>query len=379
MYGAGILLYTVCLSPKSGNKLIANTTSGTYLVMNRHIRVFSLAIILLFPVIHAVAAGPAVLEVHSTFPRDLAFQGESAHHLNETLQEISSGRLKLEIFGAGEIVPALEVFDAVSANAVAAGWDWIGYWANKVPVTGIIGSMPFGPPPDVYIAWLYAGGGREILQKAYDRHNLWAIPCHMTLQEAGGWFNREINSIEDFRGLKMRISGLGGKILNRVGASTQLIPGGEVYLALERGRIEATEYALPQIDDALGFPRIARYYYFPGWHQPTSLNTLVINRHVWEEYTRQEQLMFETACRVNFLWSYTTGAVPQSDFLAKFEEQGVQIRRFPDEVLDVLREASRAVLEEEAAKDPYFREAYDSIRAFSAKVNRWYEIQEFKR
>ena len=347
--------------------------------MSKHIRALSVAVVLLAPIADAFAAGPAVLEVHSTFPRDLAFQGESAHRLNETLQEISSGKLKLEIFGAGEIVPALEVFDAVSANAVAAGWDWIGYWANKVPVTGIIGSMPFGPPPDVYIAWLHAGGGREILQKAYDRHDLWAIPCHMTLQEAGGWFNKEINSIEDFRGLKMRISGLGGKILNRVGASTQLIPGGEVYLALERGRIEATEYALPEIDDALGFPRIARYYYFPGWHQPFSLNTLVINSHVWEEYTQQEQLMFETACRVNFLWSYNNGAMRQPDFLSRFEEQGVQIRRFPDEVLDALREASRTVLEEEAAKDPYFREAYDSIRAFSAKVNRWYEIQEFRR
>ena len=347
--------------------------------MSKHIKILSAALILSFLAANAFTAGPRVLDVHSTFPRDLAIQGESAHRLNNTLQEISSGKLKLEIYGAGDIVPAFEVFDAVSANAVSAGWDWIGYWAGKVPVTGIIGSMPFGPPPDVYIAWLYSGGGREILQKAYDKHNLWAIPCHMTLQEAGGWFNKEINSVEDFRGLKMRISGLGGKILNKLGASTQLIPGGEVYLALERGRIEATEYALPEIDDALGFPRIAKYYYFPGWHQPTSLNTLVINRNVWEEYTKQEQLMFETACSVNFLWSYTNGAVSQSDFISKFEKQGVQIRRFPDEVLDVLRDTSRIVLEEEAAKDPYFEEAYESILAFSAKVKRWHEIQAFKR
>ena len=347
--------------------------------MSKHIRALSVAIILFFPGTSGFAAGPAVLDVHSTFPRDLAFQGESAHQLNKTLQEISSGKLKLDIYGAGEIVPAFEVFDAVSANAVSAGWDWIGYWANKVPVTGIIGSMPFGPPPDVYIAWLYSGGGREILQKAYNKHDLWAIPCHITPQESGGWFNKEINSINDFRGLKMRISGLGGKILNKLGASTQLIPGGEVYLALERGRIEATEYALPQIDDALGFSRIAKYYYFPGWHQPTSLNTLVINKNVWEEYTQQEQLMFETACRVNFLWSYTNGAVPQSDFLSKFEKQGVQVRRFPDEVLDVLRETSRVVLEEEAAKDAYFKEAYESILAFSARLTGWHEIQAFKR
>ena len=199
--------------------------TGHTSAMSKHIQALSFVLILPLLMENAFAAGPRVLEVHSTFPRDLAVQGESAHHLNKTIQEISSGELKLEIYGAGEIVPAFEVFDAVSANAVSAGWDWIGYWANKVPVTGIIGSMPFGPRPDVYISWLYSGGGREILQKAYDKHNLWAIPCHMTLQEAGGWFNKEINSIEDFRGLKMRISGLGGKILNRVGASTQLFPG----------------------------------------------------------------------------------------------------------------------------------------------------------
>ena len=297
--------------------------------MSKHIKILSAALILSFLAANAFTAGPRVLDVHSTFPRDLAIQGESAHRLNNTLQEISSGKLKLEIYGAGDIVPAFEVFDAVSANAVSAGWDWIGYWAGKVPVTGIIGSMPFGPPPDVYIAWLYSGGGREILQKAYDKHNLWAIPCHMTLQEAGGWFNKEINSVEDFRGLKMRISGLGGKILNKLGASTQLIPGGEVYLALERGRIEATEYALPEIDDALGFPRIAKYYYFPGWHQPTSLNTLVINRNVWEEYTKQEQLMFETACSVNFYGVTQTGLFLNPVFSANLKNKGCRYAASP--------------------------------------------------
>lgn len=325
------------------------------------------------------AAGPRVLDVHSTFPKDLVFQGDAAFRIDKTLRDLSNGKIRLEMHGAGDIVPAFEVFDSVSANAVSAGWDWIGYWANKVPVAGIIGSMPFGPSPEVFTSWIYYGGGREILQRAYDKHNVWVIPCHISPKEAGGWFNKEINSIDDFKGLKMRISGLGGKILNKVGASTQLIPGGEVYLALERGRIQATEFALPVIDEALGFSKIAKYYYFPGWHQPMSINSLIISQDVWRQYSAKEQGMFELACKENVLWSLMYGPIPQSASIAKFEAAGVKVKRFPEEVLNVLRQKTKEVLEEEAAKDPYFREAYDSIQTYLNKVGRWHSLQSFER
>ena len=326
----------------------------------------------------SLAAGPRVLDVHSTWPKDLVFQGDAAFRVNKTLKQLSDGKIQLEIHGAGDIVPPFEVFDAVSANIVSAGWDWIGYWSNKVPVAALMGSMPFGPSPEIFMSWIYYGGGRDILQKAYDKHNIWVMPCNISPREAGGWFNKEINTVEDFKGLKMRISGLGGKILNKLGASTQLIPGGEVYLALERGRIQATEFALPLIDQALGFPKIAKYYYFPGWHQPTSVNTFIINKDIWQQYSPKEQELFELACKENVLWSLMYGPIPQTDAIAKMEAEGVEVRRFSDEVLDELRKATKAVMQDEARKDPLFKEAYDSIQSFLSKTGRWHSLQEFE-
>jgi TRAP-type mannitol/chloroaromatic compound transport system substrate-binding protein len=172
----------------------------------------------------ANAEGPSTLEVASTFPKNLTYLGEGAEHLARRIEIVTDGEVKLNVHGAGDLVPALEVFNAVSTGAVPAGWDWVGYWAGTVPVAGLAGAMPFGPGPEVFLGWMWEGGGLEIVQKAYDKYNVKLLPCHLTAPEPGGWFNKEINTVEDFEGLKMRISGMGGKVLNRLGASTQLIP-----------------------------------------------------------------------------------------------------------------------------------------------------------
>ena len=327
----------------------------------------------------ALAQGPKVLDVASTFPKNLTYLGEGAEMLAQSLEDVSEGEIQLRVHGAGDLVPALEVFNAVSQGAVPAGWDWVGYWAGTVPVAGLAGAMPFGPGPEVFLGWMWEGGGLEILQKAYDPFNVKVLPCQLTAPEAGGWFNKEINTPQDFEGLKMRISGLGGKVLNKLGASTQLIPGGEIYVALERGRIDATEFSLPIIDKALGFDDIAKYYYFPGWHQPASWNSFIINKDVWNQYSEAQQEQFLTACKANIVWSMATAPEPQSAVLAEFEEQGVEVRRFPDEVLNELRRVSMEVLEEEAASDPIFKEAYDSLQAYMEKAGRWQDLQQLPR
>lgn len=340
----------------------------------------SIAAAAAFAVATPVAAqGPKVLDVASTFPKNLTYLGEGAENLAGLLDDVSGGELKLRVHGAGDLVPALEVFNAVSQGSVPAGWDWIGYWAGTVPVAGLAGAMPFGPGPEIFLGWMWEGGGMEILQKAYDDYNVKVLPCHLTAPEAGGWFNKEINTPQDFEGLKMRISGLGGKVLNKLGASTQLIPGGEIYVALERGRIDATEFSLPIIDKSLGFGDIAKYYYFPGWHQPASWNSLIINKDVWNEYTEQQQKQFMAACRANVVWSMATAPAPQGEVLAEFEEQGIEVRRFPDEVLVELRRVSQEVLEEEAQGDPIFKEAYDSLLAYMEKAGRWESLQQLPR
>lgn len=321
------------------------------------------------------AQAQRALEVASTFPKNMVYLGEGAENLAKLLEDVSGGKLKMKVHGAGDLVPALEVFNAVSSGAVPAGWDWIGYWAGTVPVAGLMGAMPFGPNPEIFLGWMWEGGGLEILQRAYDKYNVKVLPCHLTAPEAGGWFNKKIDKPEDFDGLKMRISGLGGKVINKLGASAQLIAGGEIFVALERGRIEATEFSLPIIDKSLGFQKIAKYYYFPGWHQPASWNSLIVNMAVWKKYSEIEQKQILAACKANVIWSMAVAPAAQGKVLDEFRAQGVQVLRFPAPVLTALRKATADVLQEEAKNDPIFKEALDSLNGYMKITNQWMTLQ----
>ncbi len=323
----------------------------------------------------AQAQAQKPLDVASTFPKNLTYLGEGAENLAKMLEEVSGGKLQMKVHGAGSLVPALEVFNAVSSGAVPAGWDWVGYWAGTVPVAGLMGALPFGPNSEVFLGWMWEGGGLEILQRAYDKYNVKVLPCHLTAPEAGGWFKKPIEKAEDFKGLKMRISGLGGKVINKLGASSQLIPGGEIFVALERGRIDATEFSLPAVDKALGFDKIAKYYYFPGWHQQASWNSLIINMEVWKKYNATEQKQFMAACKANVVWSMAVAAKAQGAVLNEFRSKGVEVRRFPAPVLTALRKASDEVIAEEAKNDALFKEAHDSLSAYSKLANQWITLQ----
>lgn len=327
----------------------------------------------------ASAQGPRMLDVASTFAKGTTYLGEGGENLARLMDEVSGGEITMRLHGDGDLVPALEVFSAVSSGAVDAGWDWVGYWAGTVPVAGLAGAMPFGPTPEVFLGWMWEGGGMEILQRAYDPYNVKVLPCHLTAPEAGGWFNKEINSPDDLQGLSMRISGLGGKVLNKLGASTQLIPGAEIYTSLERGRIDAAEFSLPVLDKDVGFQEIADYYYFPGWHQPSSWNSLIINMNVWNKYSEQEKNQFMTACKANVVWSMQVVPGQQMSAIDEITEAGVEIKRFPDPVLDALRDASLEVLEEEAENDELFAEAFESLKEYMAIANEWHQLQDFER
>jgi TRAP-type mannitol/chloroaromatic compound transport system substrate-binding protein len=316
------------------------------------------------------------LDVASTFPKNLAFLGEGAEVLAKNIETATGGKVTLEVHGAGDLVPALEVLNQVSTGAIPAGWDYVGYWGGTIPVASLAGSMPFGPGPDLFTGWMWEGGGMEIVQKAYDPLNVKLLPCHMTAPEPGGWFNKEINSVEDLEGLSMRISGMGGQVLDKLGVSTQLIPGGELYVALERGRIDATEFSLPVVDKALGFAEIADYYYFPGWHQPASWNSLIMNMDVWNDFDEQTQDQIMLACQATVTWSLAAAPEPQGEVIEEFRAQGVETKRFPDDVLHALRKASKEVLEEQAAEDEIFAEAYQSIQDYLAKAEIWTSLQE---
>ncbi|MCA1300190.1 TRAP transporter substrate-binding protein [Stappia indica] len=332
-----------------------------------------------FVIAQAIATGAVAekLMVASTFAKNAPYIGVSAEKLAENVALATGGAVELEVHGAGELVPPLEVLNSVSSGAIPAGYDFVGYWGGTIPVAALAGSMPFGPTPDLFAGWMWEGGGLEIVQKAYDPLNVKFLPCHVSPPEPGGWFNTELKSVEDLKGLKMRISGLGGKVLNEVGASAQLIPGGEIYVALERGRIDATEYSVPEVDSALGFPDVAKYYYFPGWHQPSSFQSLLINMDVWNGFDKIVQQQVLLGCRATVFWSIAAAPQPQGRQIEKFRAEGVETKRFPDEVLSELKAASDKVIKELVAEDPLVAEAYESLQAYLAEAKIWTDLQTF--
>ncbi|MBE0508003.1 MAG: TRAP transporter substrate-binding protein [Marinospirillum sp.] len=326
----------------------------------------------------AMADGPRRIDVASVFATN-NFLGAGAQYMAKEINTASDGKISFRVYEPGDLVPPFEVFNAVSTGAVDAGWDWMGYWAGTIPLLNLYGALPFGPTPEAFASWMWSGGGTEYIQKAYDQYNIKVLPCFVSPQETGGFYNKEINSIKDFDGLRFRISGLGARVLNKFGASTQLIPGGEIYLALERGRIDGAEFSVPQVDEVMGFDDITKYYYFPGWHQSASWFSLIINKNVWNKYSEKQQQQFETACRSTLAWSMTEAPPQQMKALARMQAKSdIQVRRFNDETLTALEAAWKEVVAEEMAQNPQFKEAYESLIAHAKLIEEWYELQELK-
>ncbi len=338
------------------------------------LKTLAAALVISFAFAAPPMASAEILDVHMNIPKDLTFLADGAKLMDSSLRKMSGGKQGFKLYGAGELVPTNELLENVSTGAIPASWSFLGQWGGKVPVA-YIGATPFGAGPEELAAWLHVGGGLEIVQRGFDPLNVKVLACHVTNPEPGGWFNKEINSIKDFEGLKMRMSGVGGKVLNEFGASAQYLPASEIYLALERGRIDATEYSLPIIDKDLGFNEIAKYYYYPGWHQPASADVLMINMDVWKGMSSEEQSMYEAACQVSLAWTLNYAPTAQTPQIEEFEKGGTIVKRFPDEVLAKLRETANKVLQKEADKDPLYAEAYKSINAFMAASGRWTSLQ----
>jgi TRAP-type mannitol/chloroaromatic compound transport system substrate-binding protein len=325
---------------------------------------------------HAMAES---FDLQSVFGLNVPSIGPSPVNWAEKVRLMTAGEIDIKVHGAGDFVPPFEVFGAVSSGAIPMGFDWIGYWAESIPVANLVGSMPFGPTPEIALGWMFEGGGVEIIQKAYDAHGVKVIPCHLVVPEAGGWFSKDINTVEDLRGLNMRIAGLGGQALAKLGANTQLVPAGEIYVSLETGRIDAAEFSAPQLDKGFGFQNIVKSYYFPGWHQPSSWDSIIINMDVWNGFTPEQQTIMVEACKANITENMADQLNAQIEAVEEIEAAGVEIKRFPNEVLAAMRDAANEVMQEEAAKDPIFKEAYDSLTAYIERTARWAELQALPR
>jgi len=282
--------------------------------------------------------------------------------------------MELKFFEPGALVPPLEIFDAVSTGSVNAGWTAAGYWAGKVPALQFFTAVPFGPNAGEMVAWMYYGGGLDLMQEIYARHNIYSQPCNLISPEGSGWFTKEINSVEDLKGLKMRFFGLGAKVMEKVGVSTQLLAGGDIFPALELGTIDATEFSMPAIDLDLGFYQVAKHYYFPGWHQPMSMGELMINLDNWNGLNNTQQEVINAVCRESMLRGLAQGEAIQFPALQTLESKGVTLHRWDSMILDTLESAWNEVVTAEAQSDEDFARVWNSLQEFRAGYKIWGDL-----
>jgi TRAP-type mannitol/chloroaromatic compound transport system substrate-binding protein len=315
----------------------------------------------------------------SAFGSKLPHLGTSGVRFSENLKKASGGNVELKFFEPGALVPALECFDAVSKGSVEACWTTPGYHTGKYAALAFFTTVPFGPAFGEFMAWKIFGGGNQLRNEIYAKHNLFALDCFAIAPETSGWFRKEVKSVAELKGIKMRFFGLGAQVMQKLGVNTQLLAGADIYPALERGVIEATEFSMPTIDQALGFHQIAKFNYFPGWHQQTSVSELLINRQEWEKLSEQNKTLIKLALGESVLNTYAETEARQFEVMAEMRaKQGVQVKRWPDDVLKAFEKAWTEVLAEESAKDPLFKKVADSYLGFRERYRVWGEAQFMK-
>ncbi len=327
----------------------------------------------------AAPAPPATFEwkLVTTWPKNLPALGTAPEHLAEIVDAMSSGRLKIKVYAAGELVPAFEVFDAVSQGNAEMGHGASYYWRGKIPIAAVFATVPFGMTAQEMNAWLHYGGGLELWRELYAPFGVVPLAAGNSGVQMAGWFNKEINSVADLEGLKMRIPGLGGEVFQRAGGVAVAMPGSEIFTALQTGVVDATEWVGPYNDLAFGLQDIAKYYYYPGWHEPGATLEAIVNAEALAALPDDLKLMLETATRAinqDVLDEFT--ARNAAALKAMVEEHGVEVRRLPDDVLQLFAELSKDVVEEAAADDELAGRILTSYQNFLAEVRDYHAISE---
>ncbi len=309
------------------------------------------------------------------FASTLPGLGSPSQYVAEQLDKASGGEVQVRVYEPDKLVPPFEILRAVSDNKVQAGYTWIGYDQGKVPAVPLFAAVPFGLKPWAFTGWYLFGGGHDMLQEVYANKgfNVHAQLCGIIGPETAGWYAKPIESLKDYSGMKIRFAGLGGKVLERVGASVTMMPGGELFQALEKGTIDATEFSMPAIDQILGFDKVVKYNLFPGWHQPFTAQYMLINKDEWEKASEQVKALIETTCTAAIMVGLAEGEYKNGAVLAELQGKGIQTDQIPDTVLQELRTITDEVLAEEAANDEDFKRVYESQQAFLKDYKIWDE------
>jgi len=329
-------------------------------------------------------AAPAVLaqkrynlKMVTTWPANFPVFQVGLDTFAERVKKATQGQITIQVFSANELVPALETFQAVSDGTVEMGSGAAYYWAGKQPAAQWFAAVPFGLNAQGMNAWFYSGGGLELWEEAYAPFSLVPRPIGNTGVQMGGWFNKKLDTMEDFKGLKMRIPGLGGKVFSKAGGTVTLTPGGEIFTNLERGVIDASEWVGPYHDHRLGLPKAAKYYYYPGWHEPGTALEIMYNKKVWDSMPEHLRIILDACAAQTNIWQLSEFESHNGEYLEKILADGnSQLVQYPEEVMKKMRELAKETLEEEASKDPLSRKVHDAFMAFKKRVGGWGQYSE---
>jgi len=336
-----------------------------------------LAILIVALMVPLTVQSKTLLKVQSSYNRTLPIFGTAGVWWSQHLEAASGGDIKVKLYDAGKLVKPFEILDAVSAGQIDAGIAAGSFWAGKLPAATIFSSLPFGPEADEYLAWMYKGNGIKLHQDLYDKHGykVKVLPIFIVSPETAGWFRKPIETVDDLKGLKMRFSGYGGKVMQKLGVNVTMMPASELFPALEKGVLDATEFSMPSIDKNIGFYKIAKYNYFPGWHQQATFADLYINKAKWEKLTDQERALIEMACKASVLNALIEGEASQGAVLKEnAEKHGVINKIWSKDMLNTFRKTWDEVAAQMSAEDSDFKRIYDDLNTFRSEYAEWSKV-----
>lgn len=299
--------------------------------------------------------------------------GAPAKYFADNAGVLSGGSLKVKMYEPKKLIGPKEILDAVSSGKVQAGFATPGNWGGKMPAARLFSAVPFGPEAPEYIAWFMYGNGAKLHQELYDKagYNVKTQMCGIVAPETSGWFKKEIKSPEDLKGLKMRFFGLGAKVMEKLGVSTVGLPGGEIFPALEKGVIDATEFSMPAVDKRIGLSKIVKYNYYPGWHQQATIMELMINKDTWKKMSKTQQAVVTQLCRAATTDALGYGEAIQAPVMRENIEKGVKNMYWSDEMLATFKAKWDEVAKEEAAADPEFAKIWADLSKFREDYKLW--------
>jgi TRAP-type mannitol/chloroaromatic compound transport system substrate-binding protein len=326
-----------------------------------------------------MCAGPAAAKVlvktQLLYNTSLPCLGESTPWFAKQIKIASDGQLRFKLFDPGKLVPPMEILESVSKGRIDAGSTAAGFWAGKIPAAPLFSSVPFGPEAPEYVAWLLEGNGMKLYQEMYDQagYNVKVLPIAIIAPETAGWYTKEVNSPEDLKGLKMRFYGLGGQVMQKLGVNVTLLPPGEIFPALEKKAIDATEFSMPSLDKNLGFYKVCKYNYYPGWHQQATITELLINKDFWKkELNDSQRKLIELTCMATVLKILAKGEATQAAIIrSNAEKHGVKNMYYSKQMLETFRQAWEEVAKEQAEKDAFFKKAYEDLTEFRKNYSTW--------